>query len=329
MAKTLGSLAVGSKLAIEVNGAVWSHLIMHHGKPSSIYDDSFSDGSIVMMENLYEKRAWHSSNVNSYSASTIHSYLNNAYLALIDERIRNIIRQVKVPYRIGSGSSTAIGSGANGLPAYVFLPAGREVGITSTVPEDGAVFAYFSGAADSKRVARLNSTASIWWLRSPRDSTDVGYVGNITATGGAGSYQNASGSQGIRPTLALPSSQLVTDAPNASGYYEFVWDTVAYLDYIYRKTTANEGRMPLSALFTIPVKDFSTAERVIYLLTNNFNDGAGVVWEEAEYGQEHIFANQSKSADTWRVALHVMAERGELGQLYSGEPLLNVLYEGQ
>ena len=70
----LGAKAVGSIVKIKVNGAAKDFIIVHQGKPSSVYDDS-CNGTWLLMKDIYEKRQWNSSNTNDYANSTIHSYL--------------------------------------------------------------------------------------------------------------------------------------------------------------------------------------------------------------------------------------------------------------
>lgn len=65
----LSSKAVGSVVKLNVNGAAKEFLVVHQGKPSSLYDDS-CNGTWLLMKDIYENRAWHSSNSNSYKAST-------------------------------------------------------------------------------------------------------------------------------------------------------------------------------------------------------------------------------------------------------------------
>ena len=214
-ATALSSKAIGSIVKFNVNGAARDFLVVHQGKPSTLYDDSFNGGTILLMKDLYESRAWHSSNVNDYANSTLHSYLNNAFLNLIDADIRAQIKQVKIPYRPGSGTATTINSGANGLPAYVWLLGGYEVNWTITTssyfPVDGATLSYFSGAAatDAKRIANLNGTATIWWLRSPYASSATSAW--VVSTNGYYGSSYCSSAYGVRPALVLPSSLLVSD----------------------------------------------------------------------------------------------------------------------
>ena len=210
----LGAKAVGSTVKIKVNGTVKDFIIVHQGKPSSVYDDS-CNGTWLLMQDVYENRAWHSSNTNDYANSTIHSYLNSTFLNLFESNIKNAIKQVKLPYRKGSGTSTTVTSGSNGLSAKIFLLSATETSFDfSYMPSgEGAELAYFKGCADnssdSKRVAKLNGSATYWWLRSPRCGY-FNYALGVGSDGGCGS-NGCSYSYGIRPALILPSTLLVSD----------------------------------------------------------------------------------------------------------------------
>lgn len=211
---TLSSKAIGSTIKLKVNGSARNFIVVHQGKPSSVYDDS-CNGTWLLMQDIYENRAWHSSNTNDYANSTIHSYLNSTFLNLFESNIKNAIKQVKLPYRKGSGTSTTVTSGSNGLSAKIFLLSATETSFDfSYMPSgEGAELAYFKGCADnssdSKRVAYLNGSAAVWWLRSP-------YCGGFVLalyvdSSGDWNDHGCSSSYGIRPALILPSTLLVSD----------------------------------------------------------------------------------------------------------------------
>ena len=211
---TLSSKAIGSTIKLKVNGSAKDFIVVHQGKPSSVYDDS-CNGTWLLMKDIYESRQWHSSNTNDYANSTIHSYLNSTFLAMFDSNIQKAIKQVKLPYRKGSGTSTTVTSGSNGLSAKIFLLSATETSFSfSYMPSgEGAELAYFKGCADnssdSKRVAYLNGSATFWWLRSPSCSRfgDALYVNS----NGDWNGNVCSCSYGIRPALILPSTLLVSD----------------------------------------------------------------------------------------------------------------------
>ena len=211
---TLSSKAIGSTIKLKVNGSARNFIVVHQGKPSSVYDDS-CNGTWLLMQDIYENRAWHSSNTNDYANSTIHSYLNSTFLNLFESNIKNAIKQVKLPYRKGSGTSTTVTSGSNGLSAKIFLLSATETSFDfSYMPSgEGAELAYFKGCADnssdSKRVAYFNGSTAYWWLRSPY----CYYFGGALYVGSNGDWYNVicSSSCGIRPALILPSTLLVSD----------------------------------------------------------------------------------------------------------------------
>lgn len=212
---TLSSKAIGSTIKLKVNGSAKDFIVVHQGKPSSVYDDS-CNGTWLLMKDIYENRQWHSSNTNDYANSTIHSYLNSTFLNLFESNIKKAIKQVKLPYRKGSGTSTTVTSGSNGLSAKIFLLSATETSFnfSSYMPSgEGAELAYFKGCADnssdSKRVAYLNGSATVWWLRSP-GCNSFGYALYVLSNGDwFGNY--CSGSYGVRPALILPSTLLVSD----------------------------------------------------------------------------------------------------------------------
>lgn len=211
---TLSSKAIGSTIKLKVNGSAKDFIVIHQGKPSSVYDDS-CNGTWLLMKDIYESRQWHSSNTNDYANSTIHSYLNSTFLAMFDSNIQKAIKQVKLPYRKGSGTSTTVTSGSNGLSAKIFLLSATETSFSfSYMPSgEGAELAYFKGCADnssdSKRVAYLNGSAAGWWLRSPY----CNYFSSALYVDSGGDWYGSycSHSYGIRPALILPSTLLVSD----------------------------------------------------------------------------------------------------------------------
>lgn len=183
---TLGDMAVGDTVSLNVDGKATDFIIVQQGNPdASMYDES-CDGTWLLMKDCYEqRRQWNSSDVNDYENSTINAYLNNEFINKFDYKVKNAIKQVKIPYRPGSSGATVY-SGAKGLSTKIFLLSGYEVGFTTSVnqyfPVDGAKLDYFvSGddtAAKNKRISYLNGIAANWALRSAHTdyNSDSWYV---------------------------------------------------------------------------------------------------------------------------------------------------------
>lgn len=215
----LGTKAVGSIVKLKVNGTAKAFIVVHQGKPSSLYDES-CNGTWLLMKDIYENREWHSSNVNKYESSNIHAYLNSTFLNLFESNIRDVIKQVKIPYRKNGGSGGTTQQGANGLPCKIFLLSAPEVHYEHSNVDsgEGAALSYFAScatnAADSKRVAVMNNYTTSWWTRSSRTNY-TSYAWGITTNGNLFDGE-ASDSYGIRPALVLPSNVLVDDSGNVS-----------------------------------------------------------------------------------------------------------------
>ena len=207
----LSAKNVGDTIYIKENGTRQAYLIVHKGSPSTAYS-GFDNGVVVLRKDIHSKGVYDSSN-NDYANSDLHSWGNGTFLNTIDSEIRNQIMTVKIPYRRGT-SGSSVSSGANGLQCKVFFLSTKEVDSTESYsPNEGAVFSYFSGGGNSKRIARYNGQADYWWLRSPV----LGYVGSSGAyhvnDGGYVDYVDGVvwGSCGRRPAFVLPSSLFVSD----------------------------------------------------------------------------------------------------------------------
>ena len=214
----LSAKAVGSTVKLKVGGTARDFIVVHKGKPGSMYDAS-CDGVWLLMKDCYEAKRWHSSNVNDYANSEIHNYLNGTFLGLFDANIQAQIKQVKLPYRAGSGYGKTVTSGASGLSAKIFLLSSTEVNLVHGYEptNEGACLSYFSGTAqngaDNKRIANLNGSAAFWWLRSPVCFSSYGATRalHVRANGNWSNSSCSDAGYAIRPALVLPSSLLVSD----------------------------------------------------------------------------------------------------------------------
>ena len=208
----LGELAVGTLIKIQENGAPVEYLIVNQGLPSSMYDAS-CDGYWVLRKDIAEMRAWDSSN-NDYKNSDIHAYLNGSWLSRYSAGVLSQIKQVKIPYHNGIGYEGSVASGANGLSCKIFLLSGYEVGWTtsdeSDLPHDGTKLSYFSSgtgsAANNKRIANYNGSATYWWLRSP-NTYGFNAIWGVYPNGNPSFYHDIDPG-GVRPALILPSTAL-------------------------------------------------------------------------------------------------------------------------
>ena len=204
-----GDIDVGTEVILNENGQPVNYLIVNQGIPenSPLYDAS-CEGTWLLRKNLKELVVWNSSKVNTLPNSTIMITMAG-YVDDYDPAVQEAIKTVKIPYCVGNGSAT-VNSGTNGLECKIFPLGGYEVGFTTSdnqyFPIDGAKLAYFDAGtgntANSKRIAYLNSSAALWWLRSSyTDNTmftwHIGSSGRNVNSFCLSKYSN-------RPTLILP-----------------------------------------------------------------------------------------------------------------------------
>lgn len=215
----ISTLEVGTLVKVNENGAPVEYMIVQQGNPDASMYDASCDGCWLLRKDIAENRKWDSTN-NDYQNSDIHAYLNGDWTSRYEAGILSQIKQVKIPYVNGTGSGGSVASGANGLSCKIFLLSGYEVGLSTSdnpyFPRDGAKLSYFSSgtssAANNKRIANYNGSATHWWLRSPYTSDTYGVWGVYSS----GSYRSwGYGSTcGFRPALILPSTALVDDNLN-------------------------------------------------------------------------------------------------------------------
>ena len=207
-----GTLAVGSVVKLMEGGAAVEYLVVNQGIPSnsSLYDAS-CDGTWLLRKDCLRGREWNSSGSNAYASSYINTtWLNGTIFNTLGSAEQATIKQVKIPYCVGGGSST-IRSGPNGLSVKLFLLGGCELGDTSGgLPADGAKLNYFEtgtgSSALNKRIATRDGSAVNWWLRSP--NTNAATNAWLVSINGTYSSRKVSDARSVRPALVLPGNAL-------------------------------------------------------------------------------------------------------------------------
>lgn len=212
--KKISELAVGDSVFLNVSGTPTEFLVVNKGIPSgsALYDSS-CDGVWLLMKDLVTTTLTWDKSTSDYQNSDVHAYLNDTFWGFLDADVQSVIKQVKIPYIKGTGST--VYSGANGLSTKVFLLSGFEVGFTKTdsayFPVDGAKLEYFDYRT-SRRIAKYDGKDSEWWLRSAylNESAACYYVIKT------GSYStlnvtSVNAGVGIRPAFILPHNTYLED----------------------------------------------------------------------------------------------------------------------
>ena len=204
-------LPIGQIVKLMEGGVETEFIVVNQGIPenSSLYDAS-CNGTWLLRKDIKENRVWNSSNNNTYSTSTINTWLNGDYFNSLGTIEQGVVKQVKIPYVNGDGVSGTIATGANGLSTKIFFCSGTELGVSGgALRVEGAKLSYFVAgtSGNTGRVAYLSGTASAWWTRSP--SNDARNDALSINTNGSGSFSIiVSSASGVRPCLILPSTSL-------------------------------------------------------------------------------------------------------------------------
>lgn len=225
MAQRLGNVAVGTVLKLNESGSPQNYIVVHQGKPASMYDSS-CNGTWLLRQDIWKSDVWSNYDDNFYVNATFIRNLANDYEPKLDREIRNIIKTVKIPFCEGAGSSKVY-SGANGDECKTFLLSGYEVGFTpsttgvnsESLPKDGAKLSYFKTGetddANNIRIANLNQSRGVWWLRSPFTDHDVSVW--MVMTDGSYNDSYVSSKYGYRPSMIMPTDLIVDDNGNITA----------------------------------------------------------------------------------------------------------------
>lgn len=194
-------LAVGSTVKLLENGVAVDYLIIHHGKPSSLYDDS-CDGLWLLRKDVYGNTQWGTG--YNYPGSAIHSYMNQTFFPVLDADTQAAVKEVVLPHAAYNGT---VFSGANGVTTKAFALSLFELNKTTDnsgnkYTQDGAPLALF---AESTSQMAANEW---WWTRTLGKSTGGGSACLVKGSNSLWLYQTSgsSYSYGARPALILPST---------------------------------------------------------------------------------------------------------------------------
>jgi hypothetical protein len=217
----IGEKEVGDTVKLNVDGELREFIIVQQGSPTGLYN-GFENGTVLLMKDILENRVWNTLNSGFYANSSIHAWLNNEFLNMLDPDIRSQVSQVKIPHRAGGGTTPTVSSGDNGLQCRVFLLSAIEVGAGTLggLAFDGIAFSYFDGinhnSSTSQRVSSFSDgTSTAWWLRT----SSVAIMGEIRCVTNNGSLNHApvanvinpftGTTRGVRPAFVLSNTLLI------------------------------------------------------------------------------------------------------------------------
>lgn len=195
---TLGNKATGSIIKLKENGTLVDFYVAKHDYESGL---NGSGRTLVVRKDVYDLRAWHSSNVNAWASCTLRSWLNSTYKALLDSDIQSLMGTTTYYYTPGNGSwSVTTRSDA------VFQLSATELGQSqSWFNTEGSALPI----ASTLKIAYKDGSATTQWTRSP--NTNYTYSAICLVSGGNVGNYSCTNTTGSRPAFTLPSNLYVSD----------------------------------------------------------------------------------------------------------------------
>lgn len=193
----LSDLAEGSIVKINESGLPVEFYVAKHNYESGL---NGAGRTLLVRKDCYDKRVWHSTTTfyyPQYATSSIDSWLNGTYKAVLDEEVRSAISTTTFYYTPGN-QNTAVST----LSRAVFLLSLAEHNAhnSTNCNDEGSALPI----ASSLRTAYLNGSSVLQWTRTPR-ITSNNDVMCITGTG-VWTESASSNNHGSRPCFTIPAA---------------------------------------------------------------------------------------------------------------------------
>lgn len=190
---TLDKIPEGTIVKIKENNVPTEFYVAKHDYESAL---NGAGRILLVRKDCYDRREWHSSNVNAYASSTIDTWLNGDYFNTLDAIAQGLIPTTKFYYTPGNGTTTV-----TTLTRKVFLLSHTEYGRTS---DPNKIEGTELSISDTLEIAYLDGTAVSHWTRSPNVNAKTGVY--YLYTSGTLRSGNASNLNYSRPCFTLPST---------------------------------------------------------------------------------------------------------------------------
>ena len=190
--KHLGDFSEGDIIQLNEGGVPVDFYVAKHDYESAL---NGAGRTLVVRKDVYDQRAWHSSNVNAWASCTMRSWLNGDYKALLGPEIQEAMGTTTYRYTPGNGN-TSVSTRSDA----VFLLSATELGQSTTSANvEGSALPI----ASTLQIAYQWGSATTQWTRSPyTDYADGAWLLN---SGGRIRGSVCTGARGSRPAFTLPS----------------------------------------------------------------------------------------------------------------------------
>lgn len=149
-------LAVGSTVKLNENGSPVEFYVAKHDYESDL---NGAGRTLLVRKDCYDARAWHSSAVNDYAASSIDSWLDTTYKDLLDDVAQKAVGTTTFYYTQYNPKTVTT------LSRSVFMLSATELGRAKNYAgnDEGSVLEI----ADVLKIGYKDGVACAFWTRSP------------------------------------------------------------------------------------------------------------------------------------------------------------------
>ena len=190
--KPLGDFSEGDIIQLNEGGVPVDFYVACHNYEQSL---NGAGRTLVVRKDVYDHRAWHSSNVNAWASCTMRSWLNRDYKALLGPEIQEAMGTTTYRYTPGNGNWT-VTTRSDAVLQLSMTELGKSHNYANV---EGSALPI----ASTLQVAHLNGSATTQWTRSPyTNNTYYAIILNSNGNVDRGRCTNINGS---RPVFTLPS----------------------------------------------------------------------------------------------------------------------------
>ena len=190
--KPLGNFSEGDIIQLNEGGVPVDFYVACHNYEQSL---NGAGRTLVVRKDVYDQRAWHSSNVNAWASCTMRSWLNRDYKALLGPEIQEAMGTTTYRYTPGNGNWT-VTTRSDAVLQLSMTELGKSHNYANV---EGSALPI----ASTLRIAYQGGSATTQWTRSPHTGRTVSawwLVSNGGISSGGCAY-----SGGSRPAFTLPS----------------------------------------------------------------------------------------------------------------------------
>ena len=213
---------VGSEKKITIDGKSYTIRVANNTTPSECNQEGFSQsacGFVVEFVDIFtttQRMYGSQSNKGGWETSTLRGYLNGTFYNLLPDDLKNVITFTNVV----SGHGTTSGENNFITNDLIYLPSAKELIVDSSKSVISTQDSAFENTRQLDYYQNIGlrasydylikykvgtTTATAWWLRTARKTTNTTYLSISTA--GAWTATNANSAIGIAPTFRIGKSK--------------------------------------------------------------------------------------------------------------------------